>query len=535
MTPTDPGVVLRGVGFRGGTFSDSTIIPLTGAPTTELRGVHAPFVSPVFFPMRLANVSYFGALSGSGGTNLLVTPAQHRVADATLGTSTLRRYSNLDLRLFYSGNLTSAALSDAPTIVGIEAQPAAGGVDFTAQVVGDPAAAIHSVWVTYANGGGTWAPLDLQQCVAPLPAACGTTEDSRLWKGRLAALPADLQYVAQAANGLGLVSLDDNRGSYYRLAGATPAAATTLALVSPPAAGTFGDSPTVTAKLTQTAGGAPIAGKTVTIGIGGSAAIGTTGADGRVTLQVPLTTVPGSHQLVASFAGDTAYLPSSARKPFAIAKAQSTLSIFLPNLIVTPGGTTGIDPTLTASVGGKKQPLLQLTVTFTVFRPRPDEDVLDDHRLPRARHAAADRPRSRRLPRHRVVRGRRHLHGRDAGERAADLAVHGLPLPGQEPADAEHRQRGQRRPDQVQPGRLPRLPGVRTRLAARAHDQLHDEGADRPVENADPPGNSGLDYSDNADRYEYGWKTKKSWAGGCRRLELRLVDGTVYSADFKLQ
>ena len=169
VTPTDPSVVLRGVGFRGGTFTDSTVMPLTGAPTTELRGVHAPFVSPVFFPMRLANVNYFGALSGSGGTNLLVTPAQHRVADATLGTSTLRRYSNLDLRLFYSGNLTSAALSDAPTIVGIEAQPAAGGVDFTAQVVGDPAAAIHSVWVTYANGGGTWAPLDLQQCVAPLP------------------------------------------------------------------------------------------------------------------------------------------------------------------------------------------------------------------------------------------------------------------------------------------------------------------------------------------------------------------------------
>ena len=51
---TVPGKVLRGVGFRGGTYTDSTILPLTGAETTELRGVHAPFVSPVFFPMRLA-------------------------------------------------------------------------------------------------------------------------------------------------------------------------------------------------------------------------------------------------------------------------------------------------------------------------------------------------------------------------------------------------------------------------------------------------------------------------------------------------
>ena len=74
VTPTDSSVVLRGVGFRGGTFADSTVVPLTGAPTTELRGVHAPFVSPVFFPMRLATVNYFGALGGSGGTNLLVTP-----------------------------------------------------------------------------------------------------------------------------------------------------------------------------------------------------------------------------------------------------------------------------------------------------------------------------------------------------------------------------------------------------------------------------------------------------------------------------
>ena len=46
-------VVLRGVGFRGGTYVDSgPIVPFTGAPTTELRGVHVPFVSPVFYPER---------------------------------------------------------------------------------------------------------------------------------------------------------------------------------------------------------------------------------------------------------------------------------------------------------------------------------------------------------------------------------------------------------------------------------------------------------------------------------------------------
>ena len=107
----------------------------------------------------------------------------------------------------------------------------------------------------------------------------------------------------------------------------------------------------------------------MTIAIGGSAAVGTTGADGRVTLKVPLSTVPGSHQLVASFAGDAGLLPSSDSEPFAIAKAQASLSVFLPFLVVTPGGATGIDHDPDGVVGGKKQPLLQLTVTFTLFRP----------------------------------------------------------------------------------------------------------------------------------------------------------------------
>ena len=133
VTPTMGNLVLRGVGFRGGNYADDVITPLTGAPTTELRGVHVPFVSPVFFPMRPWTVNYFGSLGGNGATGLLVTPAQHRAADIALGTSTRRTFSNLDLRLFYSGNLSQAALSDAPSIVFVDAQPDGGGVAFTAQ------------------------------------------------------------------------------------------------------------------------------------------------------------------------------------------------------------------------------------------------------------------------------------------------------------------------------------------------------------------------------------------------------------------
>ena len=118
--------------------------------------------------------NYFGALAGNGGTQLLVSPVQHRAASVADGTSTQRRHSSMNLRLFYSGNLSQAALSDAPSIVAVDAQLDVGGVAFTAQVVGDPAAAIYQVWVTYTGDGtNAWTSLDLSQCVAPLPAVCG--------------------------------------------------------------------------------------------------------------------------------------------------------------------------------------------------------------------------------------------------------------------------------------------------------------------------------------------------------------------------
>jgi hypothetical protein len=129
-------------------------------PSCRRSSIRAPLWTP----------NYFGALAGNGGTQLLVSPVQYRAASVTDGTSTQRRHTGMNLRLFYSGNLSQAALSDAPSIVAVDAQQDSTGVTFTAQVVGDPAAAIYQVWVTYTGDGvGTWTSLDLSQCVAPLP------------------------------------------------------------------------------------------------------------------------------------------------------------------------------------------------------------------------------------------------------------------------------------------------------------------------------------------------------------------------------
>ncbi|HEX6105566.1 MAG TPA: PxKF domain-containing protein [Gemmatimonadales bacterium] len=54
-----------------------------------------------------------------------------------------------------------------------------------------------------------------------------------------------------------------------------------------------------------------------------------------------------------------------------------------------------------------------------------------------------------------------------------------------------------------------------------------------PVEETAGAGGSGLSYDPMSGQYTYVWKTQRSWAGSCRRLTVRLDDGTERSADFE--
>jgi CSLREA domain-containing protein len=318
--------------------------------------VHGQFVAPVFYPARMWSPNYFGALAGGGGTYLLVTPAQHRVANVAQGTSTQRRYTNLDLRLFYSGHLGKEALSDAPSIANVDAVREGLDVVFTVQVVGDPAAAIHQAWITWVSDAGTtWSSLDLAQCVAPLPAACGGVEESRTWKGRLATAPASFRFIAQAVSGVGLVAVDDNGGAYHAVGAPVPAAAT-IAFVSPPSGATVGSTVEVRAKLAFS--GTGLAGKTVSIAVGGAIKYATTGPDGVAIVPVALSTVPGSYPLTATFIGDDGLLPASATAAFQVERAPVTLAA------LAPAGVT-----LTATVAGKTVALQQESVAFQVNGP----------------------------------------------------------------------------------------------------------------------------------------------------------------------
>jgi hypothetical protein len=44
---------------------------------------------------------------------------------------------------------------------------------------------------------------------------------------------------------------------------------------------------------------------------------------------------------------------------------------------------------------------------------------------------------------------------------------------------------------------------------------------------------SNLSYNDRTDTYTYDWKTDKSWAGTCRQLTVKLVDGTERTLNFQ--
>ena len=372
---TSDGGVLRGVGFRTGTYADAAgVTPLTGAPTTEQNGLHTSFASPAFFPQRLATPNFYGAVGGTGGdgrSRLAVTGVQYRSEPGT-ATNTERAYSQLGLQLFYSANTTTygantPALSAAPSLSEVTGTVVGGALQVSAHVTGDPSAGIQQVWVTYtAEAGpfhGSWQSLDLTQDLS----------DSTLWTAVLP-LPAgqagsDVRFLLQAANGVGLVGFDNNLGDGY-----TPdvpvgntsvgAAPTTLAFDGPTVtSGAYGDNVVVGA--TVTAAGVGVAGATITFGLGSNAVAALTDGNGHASASLPLRDAVGSYPLIASFAGSSTLAPAAATVAglFTIAKAPTLLTVSTSSLPLPVVGDTHTTARLTSSGVPLGQRPVQLHVT----------------------------------------------------------------------------------------------------------------------------------------------------------------------------
>jgi thrombospondin type 3 repeat protein len=55
------------------------------------------------------------------------------------------------------------------------------------------------------------------------------------------------------------------------------------------------------------------------------------------------------------------------------------------------------------------------------------------------------------------------------------------------------------------------------------------------IEETATAGHSGLTYDSDADRYQYVWKTEKSWSRTCRQFVLLLADGSTHRAAFSFR
>jgi len=119
--------------------------------------------------------------------------------------------------------------------------------------------------------------------------------------------------------------------------------ATTLAYTGA-TAGQYSDPTTLTAKLTDTATGAPLANKQVTFTLGSQSVSASTDANGIASSSLTLTQAPGSYTVTASFGGACPYLAKSASAPFKIncedARPTYTGALFASTKSTNDGGAT---------------------------------------------------------------------------------------------------------------------------------------------------------------------------------------------------
>jgi hypothetical protein len=355
VTSPDHGYVLRGVGWRGGSYSDlAGIIPLTGAATEDLRAPHMPFFSDVFYPIRPWNVNYFDALDASNGaTRLALEPAQYRSSAPASISGTMRRFNSMNFRLYYSNQYESyQASSDDPNskyppmtnIPALAAPPDIShisssinpdsSVSIQAMVTGDPSAGIQEAWVVYMVendlNSGTWHYLPLQQKVM---GELGENKDSRLWEGTLSLATStpvsNLRFVVEAVNGVGLVTMMTNQGTFYRAAedpGALPQGQTpvTLEFSSPASHGSYGSQQSFTV-IAKNSVGNTVDGLPVTFSLSGMGRLAVTANGGKASADFYLAADPGNYTLEAAFTGNDTYSPAVTSIPFEILQGASQL------------------------------------------------------------------------------------------------------------------------------------------------------------------------------------------------------------------
>ena len=156
----------------------------------------------------------------------------------------------------------------------------------------------------------------------------------------------------------------------------------------------YHDPAQLSAVLTDTISGAPLAARTVAFALGSQSASASTSATGTASASIFVNQAPGPVGLTASFAGDATYQPTSVAKTFTITREQTTTTYTGPQVILQGGsgvtlrarlledGTTAPVPfgqTITLSLGGQSctgttdaSGVASCTLTFTgALGPQP--------------------------------------------------------------------------------------------------------------------------------------------------------------------
>ena len=547
---------LRGVALRGGTYTDLTgIVPLTSSPTTETSTAHLSYNTDVFYPTQTWASNYFDALAG-GKTRLIVFPAQFQSSAPAAIDGILRKFSQMDLQLYYlpdnwadSGSpaaTKSAAVSASPVILGASGVENGNAIDFSVNAATDGSAGVQAVWILYTGKPGsayhgTWTALDLVQ----------NTDDSTLWEGTLN-LPSgenaeNILFMVQTVGGAGLTTLGTNLGAYYGVAdeNATqlpPPAATTLTLQSPPSSGTYLKESSFDLMLQS--GGLPLSGKLVTLDIGGQQVSGLTDSVGEVTLALNLVVQPGNYIAQASFRGNTEYLGSNDVSDFTVNKDSTTLTVTPTSASVLTNQPTPFVAVVRDSsgraLGGKSVIFIvhNNTDTFatSVIADFQGNAMLGSVPLPPGFYTI-DAYFNGTIPLNPSITLSDDYY-ESSSRLGLSLQVNmftftGFFDPVKNPPVINQMKAGQAAPLKFSLGGDQGLAIFATGFPQSQRIQCDSLSPIDNVEQTTTAGSSSLSYDPATGIYTYVWKTEKSWASTCRQLTVRFIDGQTYTLNFK--
>jgi hypothetical protein len=380
-----PNQQIRGMLFLGGSYRElRNVLPLLGAPATELRGVQMGFPSEAFYPETWWTLNQMAQLTGAdsaGTTRMQLTPAQFR-ADPEQIRGTIRYYDQpLAFRIFTSDQTVAdergvnPMLSGAPAIPVVQLSREGSLVRFVVAANGG-GVPLREVWITYTAEVG---PLDDQwQSIQLMPSSIDPTR----WEGSYA-IPEGTEgfsFFVQAVNAVGFTAINTNLGLYYQAGGlvngqvidpppppvapTNPAALATTLLLDLPINPIYGQPVSVTAAFSA-ASPTDLSGLPITLSVGTQTVSAQTNAAGQA--QFSLTLFSTGAQSVQAFFGGTAMLqPASASATIEVAKQQPTLSVH-----ATP---EQIRATLSDSSGGIRAARLYLSIGGSLFSERTNPD-----------------------------------------------------------------------------------------------------------------------------------------------------------------